>query len=208
LADIGDYCHTDEKRALNRTRVRWILDSFQDQLGGQPVIFDLGSGEGQFTECAKELISGARITAVEADERMFAKFAATYDGVIRSTEYIEDFLAKTPDDTADIAILTDVLEHVLDPASLLKETVRTLRRGGVAYLTIPDARSYWHPRPVAAADVNWELANQTRQHLWMMEPNMMFRLVAAEAEVVEYSRSFEERIRRDSNYSTFIVKKG
>jgi len=207
LAKIDDYCQTDEKRALNRKRVRWIVDSFQDQLPDQPVVFDLGSGEGQFTECAKELIPGARITAVEADARMFAKFADTYDRVTLAEEYIEDFLARTPNEIADIANLTDVLEHVLDPALLLRETVRTLRRGGMAYLTIPDARSYWHPRPVASAQIDWALANQTRQHLWMMEPTILFRLVEAEAAVVEYSCSFEERIRRDSNYSTFIVRK-
>jgi len=206
-ADIHAYHHSEEKRQLNRARVDWIIESFQGHMPERPIIFDLGSGEGQFVECAKALIAEARITAVEADERMFDRFSDTYSDVNLAKEYIEDFLANTPDATADIANLTDVLEHVLDPAALLHETVRTLRSGGVAYLTIPDSRSYPDPQPIPASHVNWSLANQTRQHLWMMHPKMLFRLVSAEADVVEYSRSFEERLRRDSHYSTFIVKK-
>jgi 2-polyprenyl-3-methyl-5-hydroxy-6-metoxy-1,4-benzoquinol methylase len=205
-AHIDEYHQTEEKRELNRARIRWIVDSFHGHVPQRPVIFDLGSGEGQFTECAKA-IDDAEITAVEADGRMFDRFAGTYEGVTLSTEYIEDFLAKTPRETADIVNLTDVLEHVLDPSSLLREIIRILRPGGIAYLTLPDARSYPHPRPVPAGEVDWSLANQTRQHLWMMDPRMLFRLVFEEADVIEYSRSFEEKIRRDSHYSTFIVRK-
>lgn len=205
---IEYYCITEEKRELNRRRVAWIEGAIGRPVDGRPVIYDLGAGEGAFMAAFREACPEARIVAVEADQRMPQKFVDEYAGAEVVSEYIEPFLARAArDPQADIVLLTDVLEHVLEPRKMLAALMAVLKPGGVAYVTVPNARSYPTARPVAAADVDWALANQTRQHLWMMNPAYMLQLVSEAGEVLEYSRSFEERIRRDGAYSTFLLRR-
>jgi SAM-dependent methyltransferase len=42
-----------------------------------------------------------------------------------------------PDESVDCAIATEVLEHCPDPTSVLKETLRVLRPGGLLFVTVP-----------------------------------------------------------------------
>lgn len=205
---IEHYCITEEKRDLNRRRVGWIRAAIDHPLDTRPVIYDLGAGEGAFMAAFRESYPEAKIVAVEADARMPRKFVDEYAGASVMAEYIEPFLARAAQDPqADIVLLTDVLEHVLEPRKMLAALMAALKPGGVAYVTVPNAQSYPAARPIAAADVDWALANQTRQHLWMMDPAFMLQLVSEAGDVLEYSRSFEAHIRRDSAYSTFLVRR-
>lgn len=43
-----------------------------------------------------------------------------------------------PDDHFDAAVLQDVIEHVANPAAVLRELARVLRHGGVLYLSTPN----------------------------------------------------------------------
>src|SRR5262249_4252012 len=137
LHPIDAYSIPDQKRYLNSTRVQWIRDRFKYFPDG-PTIYDLGSGEGAFTSALKDGFVGAAITAVEADTRMLAKFAEEYDKVTFIPEYIEPFLANH-EASAELIVLTDVLEHVIDPRALLRLMIAALKPGMVAYITAPNA---------------------------------------------------------------------
>ena len=202
---IEDYSIHLDKRYLNRARVIWIQERFE-YFPSNPVIFDLGSGEGAFTEALKRGFPSAAITAVEADGRMRDKFTDEYQGVTFVEEYIEPFLARH-ELSADLIVLTDVLEHVIDPRALLRLIARALRPGMIAYITAPNGGGYHQARPVAADAVDWQDANITRQHLWMLAPSFMMSLVDEVAEIRDYSRTFETVIRRDSDYSTFLIRR-
>jgi 2-polyprenyl-3-methyl-5-hydroxy-6-metoxy-1,4-benzoquinol methylase len=199
------YCIPLEKRHLNRARVCWIREHFE-YFPESPTIYDLGSGEGAFTEALKVGFPGAAITSVEADTRMYEKFQAEYEGVTRAPEYIEPFLSRHAS-SAELIVLTDVMEHVIDPRALLRLIMAALKPGMVAYLTTPNGASYHEARSVKSDDINWHDANVTRQHLWMLSPAFMMKLIAETGEILDYSRTFETNIRRDSDYSTFLVRR-
>jgi trans-aconitate methyltransferase len=204
---IDAYCIPDSKMELNHKRVGRIIESFRGHIPDRPTIYDLGSGEGAFTKAFRQALPQASIIAVEADARMQDKFSDIYADVTFVPEYIETFLQRADSAAADIVLLTDVLEHVLDPASMIRSVMAALKPGGIAYLTVPNALSFPSPRAVPADQVDWSLANITRQHLWMLAPQTWLDLMVGHGDLVEYSRSFEENIRRDAQYSTFILRK-
>lgn|SRR5574341_251500 len=49
-------------------------------------------------------------------------------------------------DSVDAVILTGVLEHVLDPPTMVAETHRILKKGGRVYVEVPFMQGY-HPHP-------------------------------------------------------------
>ncbi|OKO85287.1 methyltransferase domain-containing protein [Bradyrhizobium sp. AS23.2] len=48
-----------------------------------------------------------------------------------------------PDQSFDAVISSNVLEHVADPAAVIKECFRVLRPGGVCHMVIPNFGSWW-----------------------------------------------------------------
>ncbi|TFW61132.1 class I SAM-dependent methyltransferase [Bradyrhizobium sp. MOS001] len=48
-----------------------------------------------------------------------------------------------PDQSFDAVISSNVLEHVADPAAVMKECFRVLRPGGVCHMVIPNFGSWW-----------------------------------------------------------------
>lgn len=51
------------------------------------------------------------------------------------------------DESYDVVFLLSVLEHVTDPKQVLSEAVRVLKKGGKAFVSIPDICPY-HPSPI------------------------------------------------------------
>lgn len=203
---IDSYCIPDAKRELNRARVQWILD--RGNVPQDALIYDLGAGEGAFTQAFTNALPDAKVVAVEADYRMVEKFHLEYENATVVEDYIEPFLARSElTNSADVIVLTDVLEHVIDPTALLSLIVNALKPGGLAYITVPNSGSLFHHDHVPASNVPWARANVTYQHLWVISPHEMVNLLLTSGEIVEYTRSLETDIRLDAKYSTFLLRK-
>jgi SAM-dependent methyltransferase len=206
---IEAYAIPEEKWRLNRARIEWIRARVPKDFPEAAVVYDLGAGEGCFTSCWLAAYPRSRLFAVEADARMRERFAAEYAGAEYVCERIESFLeraVRAP--AADLVVLCDVLEHVLEPEALLRLIALALKPSGFAYVTVPNVEGYGRlPRPIAAAEVDWESADWPRQHLWMIEPRVLNDMVNRACTIQEMSRSFEFRLRGDSDYSTFLVQR-
>jgi SAM-dependent methyltransferase len=48
-----------------------------------------------------------------------------------------------PDESFDLHVSQDVMEHVLDPAAAFREIARTLKPGGVHVFTVPLVNKHW-----------------------------------------------------------------
>lgn len=206
---IDAYCIPEAKWKLNRDRVEWIRARGGTVLPHDAVLYDLGSGEGCFTACFLDAFPDARVFAVELDARMRDRFQREYCRAQFVPEFIETFLtAAMRNAKADLIILTDVLEHAVEPEALLSLIARALKPGGFAYITLPNADSYGtFPYHVPASEIEWNLANWTHQHLWMMNPRVLNDIINRTFVLREMSRTFETGIRRDGDYSTFLVQR-
>ena len=122
--------------------------------------------------------------------------------------YVESFLEEAHAGlypSADLMLITDVLEHVLDPEKVLSLMSRASRPGGYVYVTVPNSLTLMQDKQVEQRDVDWRHANRTCQHLWMMTPDIVQRLVEKHFRVIGTS-GYETDIRGDSIYTSILAQ--
>lgn len=100
-------------------------------------LLDIGCASGVLLSVAKDL--GFRCWGVELSK---------YSSDIAKTKFGENIFcgmladAKYPDEFFDVITMTDLIEHVSDPAALLKEVNRILKPGGVVVTSTPDTNTF------------------------------------------------------------------
>lgn len=100
-------------------------------------ILDYGAGIGYFT---RRLLALQRFHSVSATDIMSAP-----PGLSGQVEWIEqDLNAPLPgrDDTFDVVVAPEVIEHLENPRFMIREIFRILRPGGTAIVTTPNNESW------------------------------------------------------------------
>lgn len=137
-----------EQRMLQALRIVRLAESNVSIEGRQLRLVDVGAGSGILVEAATRL--GMQAEGVEPSAWL-AKAAQehncrVYQGVLPHPSILG---------TYDIVTLIDVIEHVPDPASLLREVRKLMSPQGVLVVVTPDVRSlaakvmgwhWWHFR--------------------------------------------------------------
>jgi SAM-dependent methyltransferase len=100
---------------------------------------EFGCGYGEFSRLVKEKF-GAEAWAVEIDPTAAREASRRLDRVIQGDALTS--LVHLPDRHFDCAIFCDVLEHLVDPYSLLRAVQAKLTSRGVVVASIPNVRYY------------------------------------------------------------------
>jgi SAM-dependent methyltransferase len=105
-------------------------------------VVDVGCGDGAFIHfCARQ---GAEVIFIDRDEAALARTTAKIEASpARAHRGIRSDCDPIPlaDNSGDLVICTEVLEHVPDPEKFLLELIRVARPGGQLLITVPDSRS-------------------------------------------------------------------
>lgn len=114
-------------------------------------IVDIGCGDGTF---ARNLVeAGYRVKGVEPAKYLRDQFEAWANQAPAGQAKVVDGTAeKLPfaDDSINTAVITEVLEHVDDPAVCLREIHRAMKPGGVVCASVPTSqteRIFWKIHP-------------------------------------------------------------
>jgi SAM-dependent methyltransferase len=204
-AGMGAYA--DEFRARHPDRVsldpfrQWsrtweypfALDALRRHLPAEEPsrILEAGSGFTFFPYLLAELMPGARITCVDGDPALAEGFREARDEAPEAVAFRPGRLEDLPDEDGayDAVACLSVLEHVDEPAPVLRELHRVLRPGGLLVVTFdiaPDG-DYAIPVPgaervldaLAALFPGAELPHRGRLAEAVREPDVLTTRVAA-----------------------------
>ena len=121
-----------------RNRYLFVQENLTKRVAENKVqkVLNLGTGEGDYDPMIVQYCK--QLSACDINEADIA-FAKELNGAIDNIEYqIEDALNLSyPDNSFDLIVSVDVLEHVGHPERMVEEIGRVLKPGGMAFITFP-----------------------------------------------------------------------
>lgn len=100
-------------------------------------VLDIGCANGMFSSLIKEKL-GAEAWGVELNEEAAESASQKLDKVLVGDVY--EALDKLPENFFDCIIFNDVLEHLVDPYTLIRRIKRNISKNGVVVASIPNIR--------------------------------------------------------------------
>jgi len=142
--DDTEYIESSEQRLKQFDS---LLKKTMPFIKGGNKVLDVGAGAGMFVKLALE--RGLDAKGVEP-----SAYLANY-AISRGLPVINSSDPDYPDASFDAIYMTDVIEHIADPLPLLRKYGRTLKPGGVMFVSTPNVSSllarlmgkrWWHFR--------------------------------------------------------------
>lgn len=152
MTDSPTYVHGHADCVLRSHRTRTAQNSAAHLLPAlRPglTLLDVGSGPGTITVDLAERVAPGRVTALETSDSTAALTRAEADrrGCTTIDVVVGDVHAlDLPTDSYDVVHAHQVLQHVADPVTALREMIRVCRPGGVVAARDADYAGFvWHP---------------------------------------------------------------
>ncbi len=98
-------------------------------------LLDVGCGRGLFLDIMKK--DGWRVTGVEFNEETASYAQRVYEVNVITPQA----MTALPDESYDVIMLYHVLEHMQDPAAVLRTCVRLLKKRGLLFIAVPNMSS-------------------------------------------------------------------
>lgn len=114
----------------------WIISIFAPYLTGN--ITEYGAGTGNISQLLASFAE--RLTLVEPSPNLIPILQAKFDGdeeVTVVADTLEAAVAATEAESCDAIVIVNVLEHIEDDVTSLKELHRTLKPGGTLLIFVP-----------------------------------------------------------------------
>jgi 2-polyprenyl-3-methyl-5-hydroxy-6-metoxy-1,4-benzoquinol methylase len=122
------------RRWLHNVRRDWIMRALCRVAPFQPHFLEVGMGCGVYT---RWMAARGIVCTIDINE----SFVATAQRIPNVTARVADITVDCFDPIHDVALCSEVLEHVLDSASALKNIHASLKPGGYLILTTPNSYS-------------------------------------------------------------------
>lgn len=162
-----DSTYTADELEYKKLECRMILQGAQENsraIKKNLSILDLGCGEGFLVQ--EGIDQGYNVTGIDFSSFGVKKWNPS---VLEKCEFgnIYDFLKKCPEAKKkyDVCILRNVLEHVIDPAALLKQISEILSDDGIALITVPNDYSDLQKLAMEKRHINHEFWFSPPDHL-------------------------------------------
>lgn len=130
-------------------------------------LLDIGSGGGFFLAYARERdwqVDGLELSqwGVTVAKKIFQ--INVFQGDLMQANY--------PNNSYDVVTMYDVLEHIINPLTELKEVYRILKPGGLLIVNVPNFNSFF-----AKLNKNHWSKLDPPQHLWHFAPDTLSKII-------------------------------
>ena len=149
---------------------------------GAATVLDVGCGAGAFAATLRSARPGRQleIWGVELIPEAAALARGTLDQVLVGDAVVR--VAELPDARFDCVVMNDVLEHLAEPAPLLRQARRVLKPGGALVASLPNVRYFFNVWDLAVRG-RWDYVDEgilDRTHLRFYTRSSLRRLLADE----------------------------
>lgn len=170
----------------------------KDKIAG--TVVEIGCGDGRGIDLLAPL--STRYIALDKNTSVIEKKKAAHPQ-LEVVEATIPPISQVADQTADIIISFQVIEHILDDTHFLEEVYRILKPGGKAYLTTPNikltlTRNPWHIREYTADELG-RLAGAIFNEVEMLG-------VAGNERVMQYYQQNKESVARITRFDVLKLQ--
>jgi SAM-dependent methyltransferase len=106
------------------------------------VLLDVGCSNGSLGEALRAQVPGRTVWGIEADPAFSEEASRRIDKVIQADLDRLDWPGAFPAQHFDCLIFADVLEHLLDPWTVLRRATEVLLPGGLVIISVPNVRHF------------------------------------------------------------------
>jgi 2-polyprenyl-3-methyl-5-hydroxy-6-metoxy-1,4-benzoquinol methylase len=153
---------------------RWTV--FSDEIAAIPPGANaLDFGAGSLRETFDLTERGLNVTSIDLNGELLASYKADYVWPANATthriiasESLTDGLAMVGDTRFDLVTCFDVLEHLVDPSSVLCQLRSHMKHGSKIFITVPNGRSLFE----IAWRVDLKIARATGRYMRPGEPHL------------------------------------
>lgn len=122
------------RRWLHNTRRDWVMKAIDRVSPANAHYFEVGVGCGIYTH---HLAQRGNVFAIDINR----DFVAAANNMVHVVAKVSDITAERFEPVHDVALCSEVLEHVPDSAAALRNIFASLKPGGVLVLTTPNSFS-------------------------------------------------------------------
>ncbi len=140
----------DESKELRYATTKTILDRLNEyNLNSFKSVLDIGCGMGWSLDFIAQRVKGISLAGIESSDYCIDNLVNKVGGELLSNDVDSDWHSDYYG-LFDLIIMRGVLEHFLNPISVLKKVHYVLSRNGILYIAVPDMMfprgeldSYW-----------------------------------------------------------------
>jgi len=119
-------------------RLEAVLNILQDVVA--EVVLDLGCGDGSITMLIAGRVGAKKVYGVDLDDEALARASERGLSVFKA-DLSRDSIP-LPDESVDLVLALEVIEHLVNPDHMLREARRVLRSGGSLVISTPNLASW------------------------------------------------------------------